>query len=162
MQWMAAHQCLTNLLIDLGRGTEAVDEQWEWREKEPNSVWARLAYAYALKRNGRLEEAFKEVEAALNIDGDDINVLTFAGDICALMGRSTEALAYWDTIKDDSLSISHLFSKAELYASLGKKEKAIKQYEEILEWLERHEYNMLLEGAYPRKRIMELQNMCPR
>lgn len=35
---------------------------------------------------------------------------------------------------------------------------AIKQYEEIMEWLEVHGYNMELEGVYPCRRIEELKS----
>ena len=36
---------------------------------------------------------------------------------------------------------------------MGEKEKAIKQFEEILAWLEEHGYNMELESVYPMQRI---------
>lgn len=119
LQWMAAHQTLTNLLADLGRIEEAV---------------------------------------ALRLAPKDVYVLTAAGDLCAKLGRHDEAIAYWDSVPKDSSSISHLFAKAELLAGIGKKEGAIKQYEEIMEWLEVHGYNMELEGVYPCRRIEELKS----
>lgn len=73
-------------------------------------------------------------------------------------GRLEEAISYWDKISKDSTSISHLFSRAEMYASMGEKEKAIKQYEEILVWLEEHGYNMELESVYPMQRIEAIKN----
>lgn len=119
LQWMAAHQTLTNLLADLGRIEEAV---------------------------------------ALRLAPKDVYVLTAAGDLCAKLGRHDEAIAYWDSVPKDSSSISHLFAKAELLAGIGKKEGAIKQYEEIMEWLEVHGYNMELESVYPCRRIEELKS----
>ena len=44
-----------------------------------------------------------------------------------------------------------------MFASIGQKDQAISQYEEILAWLESHGYNMDLEGVYPRQRIREIQ-----
>lgn len=155
--WMAAHQTLTNLLVDLGRADEAISEQRKWRDEDPDAAWAYVSYAYALERAGHLEEAWKEIETAIQIDSEDTNVLTAAGDLCAKMGRHEDAVKYWDRISKDSTSITHLFSKAEMFASIGNKEEAIKQYEEILIWLEKHGYNMELEGVYPRQRMEELR-----
>ena len=157
LRWMAAHQTLTNLLVDLGRIEEAIAEHRRWCEEEPETAWAYVSYAYALERAGRLEEAWKEIETALELDPADMNVLTSAGDLCAKLGRPEEAVSYWDRISEDSTSISHLFSKAEMLASMGEKQRAIEQYEEILMWLEKHGYNMELEGVYPRRRIEELR-----
>lgn len=157
LQWMAAHQTLTNLLVDIGRAEEAVDEQRKWCEKEPDTAWAHVSYSYALERAEQFDEAWQELEIALWLAPEDMNVLTAAGDLCAKLGRYEEAITYWDRISKDSNSISHLFSKAEMLASIGEKEKSIRQYEEILVWLEEHGYNMELEGVYPRQRIEELQ-----
>lgn len=157
LQWMAAHQTLTNLLVDMGRVEEALEEHRIWCEKEPDTAWAHVSYSYALERAGRMEEAWKELESALLLDPDDMNVLTAAGDLCAKLGRHEEALEYWDRISEDSSSISHLFSKAETLAHIGEREKAIAQYEEILVWLKEHGYNMELESEYPCRRIAELQ-----
>ena len=156
LEWMAAHQTLTNLLVEVGRTEEAIAKQRKWCDVEPDSAWAHVAYSYALERAGRLEEALEEVDAALQINPEDMNVLTSAGDMCAKLGRYDDAVSYWDRIPKDSTSISHLFSKAEMYASIGENEKAIKQYEAILSWLEERGYNMELEGEYPRKKIAEL------
>jgi len=157
LQWMAAHQTLTNLLADLGRAEEAVEEHRKWCDAEQDMAWAHVSYSYALDKAGRLDEAWKELEVALRLDPEDMNVLNAAGDLCAKLGRYEDAILYWDRISKDSTSISHLFSKAEMLAKIGKKEKAIKQYEEILEWLEQHGYNMELEGVYPRQRIEEIK-----
>ncbi len=158
LSWMAAHQQLTNLYQWLGRLEEAIQEQKEWRDAEPDCAWAHVSYAYALSRAGRLEEACAETMEALRLDGEDINALTLAGDLCARTGQYDQALSYWDrAYARDSSQISCLFSKAELYASLGQTQEAIGQFEEILAWLEGHGYNMELEGAHPRRRIQELR-----
>lgn len=157
LQWMAAHQTLTNLLVDLGRVEEAVEEHRKWCEEEPDMAWAHVSYSYALDRAGRLDKAWQELEIALRLDPKDMNVLTAAGDLCARLGRYDEAIVYWDSVSKDSTSISHLFSKAEMLAKIGEKEKAIRQYEEILEWLEDQGYNMELESVYPLRRIEELK-----
>lgn len=156
LEWMAAHQTLTNLLVEIGRTEEAVAEQRKWCDIEPDSAWAHIAYSYALEKADRLEDALEEIEIALKINPNDMNVLTSAGDMCVKLGRYDEAVGYWDRIPKDSTSISHLFSKAEMYASIGENENAINQYEEILEWLKERGYNIELEGEYPRKRIKEL------
>lgn len=157
LQWMAAHQTLTNLLFKLGRIEEAVAEHCKWCEEEPEEPWAHVAYAYALEKAGCMGQAMTELETALGLDAEDINVLTLAGDLCTKLGRYEEAITYWDKISKESTSITHLFSKAELFAKLGEREKAIRQYEEILKWLEAGGYNMEVEGRYPRCRIKELQ-----
>lgn len=157
LQWMAAHQTLTNLLVDLARVEEAVEEQRRWRDKEPDNAWAHVSYSYSLEKAGRLNEAWEELEEALRLDSEDINALTAAGDLCTRLGRYEEAIGYWDRIPKDCTCISHLFSKAKMLAKIGEKEKAVIQYEEILVWLEEHGYNMELEGIYPRRCIEELQ-----
>ena len=157
MQWMTAHQTLTNLLVDLGRVEEAIAEQQKWCDEEPDTAWAHVSYAYALERAGRLREAWEALEIALRIDPEDINVLTAAGDLCAKLGQYEDAIGYWDRVSKDSTSISHLYSKAEMLASIGEIEKAIEQYEAILVWLDEHGYNMELESDYPRRRIKELR-----
>jgi len=157
LQWMAAHQALTNLLVDIGRGEEAVSEHRKWCEEEPDTAWAHVSYSYALERSGKLDEAWQELEKALCIDSEDENVLTAAGDLSAKLGRCEDAVMYWGRVPKDSSSISHLFSKAEMHAVIGETEKAIEQYEEILIWLKGHGYNVELEGDYPRRRIAELQ-----
>ena len=157
-EWMAAHQSITNLLVSTGRVEEAVQEQRRWREEEPECAWARVSYSYALERAGRLNEAWEEMEEALKLDADDGNVQTRAGDLCALLGRYEEAVVHWDKAYEVMpTSISCLFSKAEMFASIGETDKAITQFEEILTWLEEHGYNMELEGIHPRRRIEELK-----
>ena len=155
--WMTAHQLITTLLFRLGRAEEAIAEHRKWCEEEPDVAWAHVSYSCALENAGRLEEAWEELEIAIRLDPEDGNVLTAAGDVCAKLGRYEEAIGYWDRVPENPHSISHLFSKAEMYAGIGEKEKAVEQYEEILIWLEEHGYNMELEGVYPRRRIAELK-----
>ena len=141
---------------DFSRTEEAIAESKQWCEEEPNARWAHVYHSQALEGAGRLEEAWKEIEIALTVQDEELGaewVSEDAGDLCAKLGRYEEAISYWDKISKDSTSISHLFSKAELYASMGEKEKAIKQFEEILAWLEEHGYNMELESVYPMQRI---------
>lgn len=157
VQWMCAHQVLTNLLADIGRVEEAVEEHRKWRDTEPEDAWAHVSYSYALVRAGRLEEAWEEIKVALKLNVEDANVRTAAGDLCAKLGYYEEAVQHWDkAFKLDSTSISCLFSKAEMYVTIGENKKAIAQYEDILDWLEKHGYNMDIEGRYPRRRIDEL------
>ena len=159
--WLSAHRDLVMYLISLGRTEEAIAETKKWCEEEPNARWAHVYHSYALEGAGRLEEAWKEIEIALTVPDEELGedwVAEPAGDLCAKLGRYEEAISYWDKIPKDSTCISHLFSKAEMYASMGEKEKAIKQYEEILVWLEEHGYNMELESVYPLQRIKEIKN----
>lgn len=79
------------------------------------------------------------------MDDNDINVLTMAGDLCAQLGKYEEAVRHWDkAYACDPSQIACLFSKAEMYASTGRTGEAIRQFEEILAWLEAHGYNMQL------------------
>lgn len=155
--WMSAHQCITNLLTDLGRTEEAVEEHRKWCEKEPDCAWARVSYAYALDKAGNLAEAWKQIQTALQLEPEDMNVRTAAGDFCAKVGRYQEAIVHWERAYAlDPEVISCLFSKAEMYVTMGQKEQAVAQYEAILEWLEEHGYDMEIEGVYPKSRIAEL------
>ncbi len=159
--WFAAHRDLVMYLISLGRTEDAIAESKQWCEEEPNARWTHVFYSYALEGAGRLEEAWKEIEIALTVPDDEFEdawVFNAAGDLCAKLGRYEEAISYWDKISKDSTSISHLFSKAEMYAAMGEKDKAIKQFEEILVWLEEHGYNMELESVYPLQRIEQIKN----
>ena len=156
--WMAAHQQITNLLESMGRLEEAVAEHKKWRDAEPDCAWARVSYSAALSRAGRLEEAYAEAMEAVRLDGGDCHVLTNAGDLCSRLGKYEEAVLYWDkSYACDPSQIACLFSKAELLASTGRTEQAVRQFEEILVWLNGHGYNMEWEGAYPRRRIRELR-----
>ncbi|HIV17700.1 MAG TPA: tetratricopeptide repeat protein [Candidatus Merdivicinus intestinigallinarum] len=157
IHWMAAHQALTNLLNDLGRGDEALQEHRKWRDSEPDCAWAHVSYAYALAKSGYISEACQEITEALRLDEQDVNVQTMAGDLFAQAGRYEEAVTHWDkAYMLDNSCISCWFSKAEMYASTGQTEKAVQQYQGILTWLEEHGYNMDLEGIYPLQRIEEL------
>lgn len=157
IHWMAAHQCITNLLLDLGRIEEAVEEKRGWCDQEPDCAWAHVSYSNALECAGRLEEAWAEAEEALKLAPKDCNVQTLAGDLCGKLGRCDEAIEHWTRAYElDPTCISCLFSKAEMFAKNGQKEKAVAQYEEILRWLEENGYNMELEGEYPRQRIAEI------
>lgn len=157
LSWMSAHQVLTNLLVELGRTGEAVEEHRKWCEKEPECAWAHVSYSYALDRNGNLDEAWTQMKIAIELDGGDANVRTLAGDLCAKLGYYEEAVIHWDKAFElEPTSISCLFSKAEMYAVIGENDKEIAQYKEILGWLEGQGYNMDIEGQYPRKRIEEL------
>lgn len=158
LNWMLAHQQITNMLEQLGRIGDAVAEHRSWRDAEPDCAWARVSYAYALLRAGSLEEAYAEITEALNLAPDDGNVQTMAGDLCAQTGRYDEAVWHWDrAFECEPSSISCLFSKAEMFASIGQADKAIAQFEGILVWLKEHGFNMELEGAHPRRRIKELE-----
>ncbi|MBR4310760.1 MAG: hypothetical protein IKT79_07005, partial [Akkermansia sp.] len=124
--WFAAHRDLVLYLISLGRAEEAIAESRQWCKGEPNARWAHVYYSYALEGAGRLEEAWKEIEIALTLPEDELGewwIFNAAGDLCAKLGRYEEAISYWDKVPTDS-SISHLYSKAEMYASIGEKEKA--------------------------------------
>ncbi len=160
--WFAAHRDLVQYLIALGRTEDAIAESRKWCEEEPNARWTHVYHAQALEGAGRLEEAWKEIEIALTVPDEELGVewvSTDAGDLCAMLGRYEEAISYWDKVPKDSTSISHLFSKAEMYVTMGEKEKAIKQFEEILVWLEEHGYNMELESVYPLQRIEQIKNL---
>ena len=157
--WMSAHQMITNLFADMGRVEVAVKEHRKWVDEEPDCAWAYVSYSYALERAGRLNEAWDVLSEALRLDSEDFNVRTAAGDMCAQRGQYDEAIVHWDKAYElNSLSISCLFSKAEMFASMGEKEKAIKQFEEILVWLEEHGFNMELESVYPLQRIEQIKN----
>jgi len=81
-----------------------------------------------------------------------------AGDLFAKAGRQEEAIAHWDKAYAlDPTCISCLFSKAEMFAAIGQNESAIAEFENILQWLETHGYNMEIEGEHPRRRIEQLR-----
>lgn len=156
--WMTAHQCVTHLLESTGRLDEAVEEHRAWCEAEPDCAWAYVSYAYALERSGESEQACKAIMKALNIQENDVNVQTMAGDLFAKIGQHETAIAHWDkAFTLDSCCISCLFSKAEMFAAMGEKEKAIAEYENILVWLEQNGYNMKIERIHPLRRIEQLR-----
>ena len=158
--WMAAHQCLTHLLESLGKLDEAVEEYRKWCDAEPNCAWAYVSYAHALDRSGKLEQACEAIQKALQIDENDANVQTGAGDLLAKAGQQVAAIAHWDkAFALDPTCISCLFSKAEMFASIGEYHKAIEEFENILLWLENNGYNMKLEGIHPRRRIEQLRKL---
>lgn len=158
LQWMAAHQCITNLLESIGKINEAVEERHKWCEAEPDCAWAYVSYAYALKRAGQLEQAYDAIQKALSIDENDLNVQTAAGDLLAEAGQYDRAIAHWDRAFElDPTCISCKFSKAEMYAAVGQNDKAITEFENILAWLKDHGYNMKIEGVYPLRRIEQLR-----
>ncbi len=158
--WMSAHQCITNLLESTGRLSEAVEECRAWCETEPDSAWAYVSYAYALEKSGKLEQACEAIIKALNIDKNDVNVQTMAGDLFEKAGQHEAAISHWDkAFALDSSCISCLFSKAEMFAATGENSKAIAEYENILVWLEQSGYNMKIEGIHPRRRIEQLRKL---
>ncbi len=162
IQWLGAHKSLMHLRAMTGGMEEALKEAQEWTEREPDCCWAHSHLALVLDSMGKAEEAYEKVVRALEIEPDDMDALTCAGDICRKLMRYDEAIRFWDRAYEaDCSSISCWFSKAEAYAEIGEGEKAIRQYEQILAWLEEKGYDMRLEGAYPMKRIEELRrNNC--
>jgi len=159
--WQSAHQAVTNLLKELGRLEEAIEEHRKWCEEEPEEASAHISYAIALEYAGRTEEAYEETKKALSLDENHGNAQQMMADMCVKLGRYEEAAERYEKAYElEPTSISCFFSKAEMYAGIGENEKAIAQYERILKWLEEQGYNMQLEGKYPRKRIEELKNKC--
>lgn len=157
LQWMSAHQELTNLLHRTGRLNEAVCEWRKWCEREPDCCWAHVSYGYALQLTDDISSAYEQAMKAVELDPDDLNAQTMAGDICGKLGMLEQACAHWDRAYEiDPTQISCLFSKAEALAAAGKKSGAADQYRQILRWLEDNGYNMTLEGEYPRRRIREI------
>ena len=154
--WLIARRCLSELLLKLHKGEEVLSDYKKWVEEEPENVTAICCYTWALQRMGRKEEAWSVLETAIKIDEHNDAVLEGAGDLCWGFGRYEEAISYYDRISKDSESISHLFSKAEVLALMGEKEKAIQQFEQILVWLEEKGYNLEVEGQHPRERIADL------
>ena len=158
--WMVAHQYITHLLEQNGRLDEAVEEYRRWCEAEPDCAWACVSYAHALERSGKLGLACVMIAKAININENDVNVQTMAGDLFAKAGEYEAAIAHWDKAFElDPSCISCLFSKAEMFAAIGENEKAIAEFENILAWLESNGYNMKQEGIYPRRRIEQLRKL---
>ena len=158
LQWMTAHQQITNLLNYLGRSKEAVSEHQLWCQTEPDCAWAHVSYAYALQCAGCLEKADAEIQKALLLDAGDINALDMAGSICRLQGKYDDAISHWDrAFACNPTQLSCLFEKADLLEAIGRIDEAIAQYNEILIQLEKLGYNMELEGVYLRQKIEELR-----
>ena len=82
-----------------------------------------------------------------------------AGDIYKSLGKYDDAIKYWDAAYiADNESPECLYSKVFCYQELGENEKAIEVWKEIIEWLEKREFD--LDVAFPQRELQKLIDKC--
>lgn len=112
------------------------DEVSLWEDiasKSPNKGRVRLNLGAAYDHVGRLEEAMKEYEVALNLDPKNVEVYNNLGTIYGREGHLDEAMKQFELalkIQPDHYGTHYNLGLA--YKGLGMKEKAIAEMETVL------------------------------
>lgn len=139
---------LISLLARNNRSQDSIDKYEKMIKDEPNNIqhYIQLCLAYQLSKH--YDKAWEVIESGFKIDANNGLLLSSAGEICKCLGKYDDAIAYWDkSFKTDSEIPDNLFSKAFLYQELGKKEKAIEMWREIISWLEQRGFDVDVKWA---------------
>ncbi len=102
-------------------------------EQSPNTEFARIGLGNAYKEAGRLDEAMREWQIALQINPNQIELFNAVGNIYFLRGDYEKAINMYETafIKG-SQTVELYYNLALSLESVGKKDKASVYYREFI------------------------------
>ncbi len=112
------------LYSQIGKSKESINTVLEDIEKNPNNVlnWRCLISAYIFDSD--VENAYESFNKAVEKFPNDAIIYTLGGDICIKLGKSNEAITYWDkAIELDYTCLDAKYSKINYYAKIGDKDK---------------------------------------
>jgi tetratricopeptide (TPR) repeat protein len=93
----SAYGRLANLLVDLGRGDEAVELLKRARPLDPYSLWSLAFTARLYFDRGDYEGAVGVLNEATSVCPEEAELLALAGQAAYELGRADEAQGLWDT-----------------------------------------------------------------
>jgi transcriptional regulator with XRE-family HTH domain len=160
-KYYQAQRQLINLLWRCNRNQENIERHTKLLEEEPDNVQNHLSLALAFYYDGDLDKAWHFIYAGLRVEPNNAFLLNFAGDICKKQKCYYKALDYWDksSVADEALHGQSLVSKAFLYRELGVQDKAIRMFEELIDWLETR--GLDVETQWPKRQIAEIRAEMP-
>lgn len=149
------------LLIDIGEGDRMIQECHERIEADPENVENHNTLIAAYKWTKHYKKALEVAEATIAKFPDNYYAYGRAAGLYKAAGRYEEAFAYWD--KEFELCprwSQALYAKAFYYQKLGRKQEELKQWREIVVWLEAR--NAYIETAMPKENIgrLEQEGVC--
>jgi serine/threonine-protein kinase len=115
-------------LVFARRYDEAIQQLQNVIKLEPDNSFAHVFLGYAYAAKGMYPQAIEEYHKNISIDGETTSTLCFLGYALAQSGKSTEAQAVLDKLKNTKEYVSPA-ELAALYAGLGDKEGAIASLE---------------------------------
>ena len=138
------------LLWEIGRNEESVEEFRTLVDggSEDIEEWICLIQAYQFA--GENEKAWEAICAAERKFPESAMLSCYAGHTCEALGRLDDAFACWDSCLElDPEMTDALYAKAECYEGLGDWPKAYAVWQELIEALERRDFEM--ETSYPKE-----------
>lgn len=133
-----AHNQLIIMLARNRNNDDVVKRFEKLLEKEMDNIERYVSLGLAYRATGNSEKAYDILKKGMELEENNISILTFLGDVCTDIGRYDEAVDYYDrAYKADSLYCSCLYGKAFLYEKSGNIEMAVKAWNEVIEWLEK-------------------------
>lgn len=135
-------------LSRIGRGDEMICEQLDAVKTDAANPqeWLLLVAAYLYNEDA--QAAYDRFLQAAQRFPKEAMLFVFGGDACRKLGRTEEALKYWDqALNLDSALRDAKFSKAAYYEELGLYREAYSLWQETIEDLKRAGYESEL--AYP-------------
>ncbi|MBE6632512.1 MAG: helix-turn-helix domain-containing protein [Ruminococcaceae bacterium] len=137
-----------DLLIELGKSDELMEELNEECRFDPDNVYKRelLVNVYLLTK--RYEEAYAEFCRASEKFPGSWRLYIYGGSACESLGRRDEAFELWDRAGEiGTFFYDEYYCKASCYKDMGEYEKAHELYLEIAELLRRDGYDVEAEMA---------------
>lgn len=128
-----SRETYANLLVRMGRNDEAIEQFRSLVSTIRGSASLHSNFGAALAARGDLEEAEKELIAAMDIEPDHAGAYTNLGIVLIRRNRIDEALPILEkAVELDPENMNTVFNLGLAYATLGRRDEAIARFEEIL------------------------------
>lgn len=102
-------------------------------EQAPNTEFARIGLGNAYKEAGRLDDAMREWQIALQLNPDQIELFNAVGNVYFLRGDYERAILMYETaLEKGSQSVELYYNLALSLESMGEKDKASVYYREFI------------------------------
>jgi transcriptional regulator with XRE-family HTH domain len=152
-----AQRLLIGFLYRNNRIHESVNKHEALVHNEPNNIQNLISLTIVYWHMKEFEKAWDVIVPGLKIEPENAILLYWAGEISKNFGKYEDAINFWDKSYEIDKEIpDNLFSKAFLYQELGKDEKAIEMWEEIIKWLEIRGYDV--DTQFPKRELTKLKN----
>lgn len=139
----------------LGRNKASIELYRNRVLEHPDDPSEYLHLSRAYMNADQVEEAKKVIKAVSKICDDESIYSYMAGDVCARLGETEEALEWWEKSVTDHLKMDGLYSRAFMFEEQGRLEEAIAEWTKIKDTVEEHHDPILAD--WPKKEIEKLK-----
>lgn len=147
------------MLSRIGRGEQALAEERERFDADPEDPENLLALTAALYWTGRYEEVLELCARSRGDEPLEGMFALYAGDACRKLGRFDEAFSHWErAAKLTPDAADPLFSMAFCLHEQGKYAQEAAAWERVIDWLTRRGYVHELAG--PRDALKKARELC--